>query len=104
MSDFVLRGICQHGSLFVYHVPNMQWRIVLDVNLISPCNGECEINGLLSAKQMEIVAKSSEFWDSFQSGPHGNTTDHFPYFLERNPFLVSEILRKAGEKEESEKQ
>lgn len=105
MIDFVLHGYCQKCNSFhrAYRKDDINWDwFIIDQLRIDKgkdiCLPICEkIIPFLSTKQMEIIWYSKEYtlWWSEQKTRQG----YLWVFLEEEPFLVAEILKKAEEGE-----
>ena len=67
-----------------------------------PQSGECEWNGFLSPKQMKTIDESIEYVDWCEKEWNNGEPYSIWYLLEKNPFLVSSILKDAGEKSKEE--
>lgn len=105
MNDFVLCGFCKKcADEVVYDIEAMRW--FHNSREQEEICGNADGIGFLSAKQMKIVFESDEFeeWASQENYFElcNNAFTLIVKVLDENPFLVSRILKDAGEKSKEE--
>ena len=100
MSDFVLRGFCKKCGQQINWDTKENYTDCPALILIKMA-GPCEPIWFLSAKQMDTIAHSDEYWKWANGDEHEEAMNinYIINFLNREPFLVSKILKDAGEKE-----
>lgn len=108
MNDFVLRGFCRtcKWPIYLWNMGNTyfpRYTEYVDENMNTHMNPfeihKIEPVWFLSAKQMRIVRSSKEFYEEYNTWKKRKSPDGtIATMLEKNPFLVSKILKEAGEK------
>ena len=107
MNDFVLRGFCKKcESSLIYGQSSRTIHYKKEI-IGKSIDWECihkEPVWFLSAKQLDIISHSDEYWKWANGDEHEEAMNinYIINFLNREPFLVAKILKEAGEKNKEE--
>lgn len=105
MNDFVLRGFCKKCDTEVFLYDTRAMHCAPNGSLCEDGKYSKEPVWFLSAQQMDIITSSKEFAEFIEINEVDcwiNPHDALAEFLKENPFLVSRILKEAGEKNKEE--